>query len=72
MTAPPMSQLMFRRNEGGRCPSCRAGNIDGDGSPELDTPIVHVPTRCLSCGATWRESYRLAGYDDLDLTSVDG
>jgi hypothetical protein len=65
----PTPQLMtpeaYAQHAGGGCPACRSGQIVGD-SFDYEAAQVWQRLRCLACGASWTDVYRLQGYEDLD------
>ena len=70
MTTTPqlMTPEAYVKHYGGCCPACRSGQIAGD---RFDSEAAQVwqRLRCLACGASWTDVYRLQGYEDLDLAA---
>ena len=68
MTTTPqlMTPEAYVQQYGGCCPACRSGQIAGD---RFDSEAAQVwqRLRCLACGASWTDVYRLQGYEDLEL-----
>ena len=68
MTTTPqlMAPEAYVKHYGGGCPACRSGQIEGD-SFDSEAAQVWQRLRCLACGASWTDIYRLQGYEDLEL-----
>jgi hypothetical protein len=68
MTTRPqlMTPDAYVQHLGGCCPACRSGQIEGD-SFDYEAAQVWQRLRCLACGASWTDVYRLQGYEDLEL-----
>lgn len=52
--------------DGLKCPNCHKDTIEGD-SWNSEAGHAWQDCSCLTCGATWNDTYKLIGYDDLDL-----
>ena len=48
------------------CPKCQSPNIDSDSRPDVVGDAVYHDCRCVACGATWTDAYKLAAAEDLD------
>ncbi len=46
------------------CPTCGDSDIEGD-NVSLEEGLASQPIMCLSCDASWRDVYVLAGFDQL-------
>ena len=65
-TPPLMTPEAYVQHSGGGCPACRSGQMEGD-SFDAEAAQVWQRIRCLACGASWTDIYRLQGYEDLEL-----
>jgi len=61
-----MTPEAYVQHAGGGYPACRSGQIAGN-SFDSEAAQVWQRLRCLACGASWTDIYRLQGYEDLDL-----
>ena len=60
-----MSQAEFLESQGGECPECRSGRIDGQGW-HYDGASVWQQVTCDACGGMWREVFNLVRFDDFE------
>lgn len=65
----PTSDAEHARTAGRFCPNCGDGNID----PREDTistagPYAYIMVYCLDCHAMWLDTFKLIGYQELDLS----
>jgi hypothetical protein len=63
-TAEDPEQAAHLLHRGGQCPACGSGDICGD-SFEYDGAEHWQEVNCWTCGASWTDVYRLAGFTDL-------
>jgi hypothetical protein len=61
-----MTPEAYVKHYGGCCPACRSGQMEGDRF-DYEAAQVWQRLRCLACGASWTDVYRLQGYEDLEL-----
>lgn len=60
-----LSNREYLDSGGTRCPSCKAGNVEG-GNIDVDMLYVRQPCWCTECGAQWVDTYTLDGYTELE------
>ena len=63
-TADDPAQAAHLLHRGGHCPACGSGDICGD-SFEYDGSEHWQEVNCWTCGASWTDVYRLAGFTEL-------
>jgi transposase-like protein len=56
----------YVQHGGLKCPSCGAGNVEGQKGVEIDGGTAWQSVSCTDCDATWTDLYTLTGYDDLE------
>ena len=59
-----MSDEVYVRKRGARCPVCRSDQIEG-GPVEIDAGEARQPITCLNCRAEYDDIYKLFGYINL-------
>lgn len=60
-------QEEYIKAKGNKCPACGSGSIDGWGHPDYDGDSMTQDVACNTCGATWKDNYRLVGFSDLEI-----
>jgi transcription elongation factor Elf1 len=64
-----MGQKAYIQNSGCFCPICNSGDVSGS-NIQIDGGIAWQEIDCGNCNASWRDYYKLAGYENLQtLTS---
>ena len=63
----------YVEDAGMTCPACRAAEaVESAGQFEVSDRTATQQVRCLFCGATWVDVYRLTGFDSLERGATDG
>ncbi len=62
----PITPAEYVESNGAQCPLCGSEDLQGDGLRDLVGLVIVWPCRCQTCGATWMEHYKIAGYVDLE------
>lgn len=61
-----MTSDEYVEHKGVRCPNCGSDRVDCDQpSSEGDPTELYSDVECCDCGATWRDTYTLSGFDNL-------
>jgi DNA-directed RNA polymerase subunit RPC12/RpoP len=60
-------QQLYLANGGLLCPHCESRELEAQGNVEVDEAIGTQGVKCLNCGCTWTDIYRLVGIDDDTL-----
>lgn len=61
-----MSDSQYVAAAGVRCPYCRSKEVEAKGDLEADGRDCWQDVRCAHCHKTWRDVYRLVGYESTD------
>lgn len=56
----------YAEAHGAFCPACQSSDIEG-GTFEADNNYAWRRVKCLRCGASWNDVYKLTGYNNLML-----
>jgi len=59
----------YLEHRGVRCPYCHSVQLEGDGI-DLDEGGAYQPVRCLDCGRSWTDCYRLTGIVEDDAPTL--
>lgn len=62
----PMSDAKYAAGAGVSCPFCGSGDLEVLEGPQVDGACCWQEVECLDCHKTWRDVYRLAGYEETD------
>ena len=65
-----MSPIMYAAKAGIVCPVCAGDEIEG-GSFDISAGIAQQEVRCVNCGSSWMDTFRLIGYDCLNVGGGD-
>ena len=57
-----LSTRQYLAFEGSRCPNCESTHIMAEPFEEASQSVI-----CRACGATWRDTYILTGFMDLEI-----
>ena len=68
-TIPSVDEDKYVKYRGSVCPNCTSRTIESKGSLQWDSDRVWQEIRCLSCNATWTDTYILTGYDLFEVPS---
>lgn len=64
----PLSDRQYLTRSGLACPSCHRNGVTGEIPEVRDGPDqLYRPCHCQACGATWTETFRMTGYEQLKL-----
>lgn len=66
----PMSKTEYVRMKGIQCPFCDCADLDPIEGPQVDGTDCWQEIECLECHKTWRDVYRLVGYEKTDAVDV--
>ena len=58
-----ITQKEYLRHQGMICPYCRSAHISADMVPVVDGTVAEQEIECLDCNKTWRDRYRLTGFE---------
>ena len=64
----PMSDAEYAAGAGVSCPFCGSGDLEVVGGPQADGRDCWQEVECRACRKTWRDVYRLVGYEGMDET----
>lgn len=64
----PASQKSYINDGGCYCPVCNSANVYG-GNIQIDDGIAWQEIGCGECSASWRDFYKLAGYENLQMVT---
>ena len=68
----PMTKKQYVGKKGIECPFCESSDLDPiDGPPRTEEHgECWQEIECLDCHRTWRDVYRLVGYEPIDHTDL--
>ena len=55
----------YVKRGGNFCPNCQEGQIEGDSVEIIDNEALQK-MRCLDCGSSWHDVFRLVKYFDFE------
>ena len=60
----PLTSRQYAESGGQTCPFCRSTNVEAAGAimPD-DRDSATLEVECNDCGRTWKDIYRLVGYE---------
>jgi len=62
----PMIDAEYAAGAGVSCPFCGSGDLEVLEGPQVDGACCWQEVECLDCHKTWRDVYRLVGYEETD------
>lgn len=65
----PLSDAEYVACAGARCPYCGSNDLEGQGDLEADGRDCWQEILCRKCQATWRDIYRLVGFEGTEDSS---
>jgi DNA-directed RNA polymerase subunit M/transcription elongation factor TFIIS len=68
----PLSDREYVESAGQTCPKCFSYQISYHGAFETEGPEGWQNVECESCGATWKDLFRLVGYEGQNITQPEG
>ncbi len=66
-TSPTLTPELYAQERGLFCPVCESNDIR-TGTLESFHQVVRQPCTCISCQATWNDTFVLTGYENLEFT----
>lgn len=66
MKKQPMSDAEYARQSGVSCPFCVSSDLEVIEGPQVDGRDCWQEVECHACEKTWRDVYRLVGYEGTD------
>ena len=66
----PLSDREYVKEKGINCPFCGSGDLESIEGPQGDGTDCWQEIECLKCHRTWRDVYRLIGYERTDEGSI--